>query len=113
MAAVAVCLLPACGVDAASQGDCNARIRYDGTLYRPHQDLRQDAPAGRAIGTGEVVGCGNGESAPTVDEVTVLRVKGVKSSVAVVVSEQDWQGIYVAEDLPRGEWPRRLEAGAG
>jgi hypothetical protein len=43
-----------------------------------------------------------------VDEVTVFSVKGVASSIAIMVGQGEWQGIYVAEDVPRSDWPRVL-----
>ena len=90
--------------------DCNARIRYEGVLYRPDNALNQAAPSGTSIGDGEVVDCGQVDTAPAVDEATVSSVKGVETSVAVVVVRGQWKGIYVAEDVPRSEWPRILSA---
>lgn len=40
---------PWCGASGVSgnDGDCNARIRYEGVIYRPHNALKRDRPAGR------------------------------------------------------------------
>lgn len=92
-----------------SEGDCNARIRFGGEVYEPRGDLDQDAPAGKEIGDGEVIDCGDGSSAPVVDRVAVHAVRGVPTSVAIRVLGEDWSGAYVAEDLPRAEWPDALK----
>jgi len=106
-ALVAGPMLGACNADGSGTdtGDCNARIRYEGVLYRPHNALNQAAPSGNSLGEGEVVDCGDVDTAPRVDTVTVSSVKGVETSVAVVVGQGQWRGVYVAEDLPRTEWP--------
>jgi hypothetical protein len=98
-------LLSACG---AQTGDCNARIRYEGVVYRPHNALDQSLPQGAELGAGDVVDCGNGADAPKVDDVTVYAVKGVSTSIAVGTGAGDWSGIYVAENLPPADWPASL-----
>jgi len=111
MVVAAFPLLVACGADpSGSDRDCSARIRYEGVVYRPHNALNQAAPQGSRLGTGDVVDCGDGASAPKVDEVTVFSVKGVSTSVALIAGQGDWHGIYVAEGVPRSEWPRVLRA---
>jgi hypothetical protein len=101
--------LGACGTDVpAGDGDCNARIRYQGVVYRPHNAVNQDAPRGGELGTGEVVGCGEGSSAPTVDEVTVHSLRNISPPVAVTVAHGEWRGVYVAEGVRRSEWPGAL-----
>ena len=110
----AMALLNACDTDpSAIDGDCIARIRYEGVIYRPHDGLNPAAPRGSELGTGDVVDCGEGASAPKVDDVTVFSVKGVASSIAVMAEQGQWQGIYVAEDVPRSDWPRVLRRGEG
>lgn len=105
-ALVAAPMLGACNGDASdTRGDCNARIRYQGVLYRTHNALNQAAPSGNSLGEGEVVDCGDVDTAPKVAKVMVSSVKGVNTSVAVVVGQGHWHGIYVAEDVPRSEWP--------
>lgn len=102
-------LLVACDPDpSGTDGDCSARIRYEGVVYRPHAALNQSAPQGSELGTGDVVDCGNAASAPKVDEVTVFSVQGVATSVALMAGQGDWHGIYVAEGVPRSDWPRVL-----
>jgi hypothetical protein len=70
--------------------------------------LNETAPRGANLGTGDVVGCGEGASAPKVDEVTVYDVKNVPVSIALKTREGEWEGIYVAEGVPPSEWPRVL-----
>jgi hypothetical protein len=89
--------------------DCAGRIRYEGVIYGPHGDLNKAAPRGGELGTGEVVDCGDVDSAPKVDEVAVLSVRGVPTSVAVIVGTGEWRGVYVAEDMAPSEWPRVLQ----
>lgn len=108
-------LLLACGADSsADRGDCNARIRYEGTVYRPHNELNPDAPRGGKLGSAEVVDCGDATSAPVVDEAVIFSVRGVATSVAVMVSAREWRGIYVAENVadgvPPSDWPRPLRS---
>ena len=103
-------ILSACGRDdsTSGDGDCTARIRYEGVIYRYHDLLNQTAPSGRDLGGGEVVDCGTAEKAPVVAEVSVSSVRGVAPSVAVKVVRGYGSGVYVAEDLPRGDWPEDL-----
>jgi len=114
MLVASVAFLNACDTGpSAMDGDCVARIRYEGVIYRPHDGLNQAAPRGSELGTGDVVDCGEGASAPKVDEVTVFSVKGVASSIAVMAEQGQWQGIYVAEDVPRSDWPGVLLGAEG
>ena len=104
-------LLSACGTDASgTDADCIARIRYEGVIYRPHDELNQAAPQGGELGKGDVVDCGEADSAPKVDEVTVFSVKGVAPSIALKVEQGSWRGIYVAEDVLRSAWPPILRS---
>lgn len=106
---VALPLLGACASGASgNDGDCNARIRFEGVSYRPHNALNETAPRGAELGVGDVVGCGEGASAPKVDEVTVYAVKNVPHSIAVKTRGGDWEGSYVAEEVPQSDWPRVL-----
>ncbi|CAN5315607.1 hypothetical protein BH09ACT10_BH09ACT10_22820 [soil metagenome] len=107
---VCACLLAACS-EGANEGDCSARIRLGETVFRSRNELNQAAPAGGALGSGEVIGCGSASDADTVDTVTVYEVAGVDSQTAVVIKDQDWSGVYVAEGTPRSEWPAPLESG--
>jgi hypothetical protein len=102
-------LLGACASGVSgSDGGCNARVRFEGVTYRPHNALNQTAPRGVELGAGGVVGCGDGASAPKVDEVTVYAVRDVPASIAVKTRGRQWEGVYVAEGVPRSEWPRAL-----
>jgi hypothetical protein len=104
-------LLGACASGVSGNaGDCNARIRYEGVIYRPHNALNETAPRGADLGTGDVVGCGEGASAPKVDDVTVYAVTNVPMSIALRTRGGEWEGIYVAEGVPQSEWPRALRS---
>lgn len=106
---VALPLLGACASGVSgNDGDCNARIRYEGVIYQPHNALNETAPLAAELGAGDVIGCGKGVSAPKVDEVTVYAVKNVPYPIAVMTRGGDWEGIYVAEAVSRSDWPRVL-----
>ena len=109
---VALPLLSACGAGTTGpdDGDCSARIRYDGVVYRPHNALNRNAPRGRELGTGDVVDCGDANSARKVDAVALFSVKGVRRSIAVTVWRGTWRGIYVAEGVSQSVWPRPLRS---
>jgi hypothetical protein len=92
------------GSQQASQGDCSARIRYHGTLYRPHNALNQAAPIGKIAANGDIIGCG-GNSAAAIDKVKVYAVKGVGLDIAVMTDDARWHGVYVAEGMPQSSWP--------
>jgi hypothetical protein len=93
----------------ANQGDCTGRIRFEGVIYRPHNAVNQEAPAGLMVGTADVIGCG-GLDAPAVDIVEVHSVRGVGIAIALVSTDADWHGVYVAEDLRRSAWPDILKS---
>ena len=107
-ALAAASVLAACGAD-ENVGDCNARIRMDGSAFRSHNELNQAAPVGKVLGSGEVISCGKVASAEAVDKVTVYEVAGVDGETAVAVKGPKWSGVYVAEGIPRSEWPAPLE----
>jgi hypothetical protein len=90
---------------AATGGDCNARVRYDGVVYRPHNELSSDPPPGARLGMADVIGCGDADSASVVDRTPVFMVSDVAASVAIMVDGDEWQGIYVAEGVPPSKWP--------
>lgn len=108
-------LLHACGGDGSTddEPDCSGRIRYEDTIYRLHNEVNPDAPRGEQLGSAEVIDCGDGSSASKVDEAVIFSVRGVASSIAVMVSAREWQGVYVAEDVaddvPPSEWPSPLQ----
>lgn len=92
---------------AGSEGDCNARIEWDGVVYRPHNALNQAAPRGERLGSGEVLDCDRSGVAT----VVVFAVEGVDAAVAIRIGDKLWRGVYVAEKLPRSSWPQVLESG--
>ena len=101
-----VALLCATGVISAcspGEGDCNARIGFDGNVYRPHNALNQEAAPGESLGNGDVLDC----DGSTVGHAKVFAVRGVDATMAVLVKEQGG-GIYVAEGVPRSAWPAPL-----
>ena len=108
-------LLLACDEESSAHGgECAGRIRYEGIVYRLHNELNPDAPRGEQLGSADVIDCGDGSSAPKVDAAVIFSVKGVASSIAVMVSAREWQGVYMAEDVaenvPPSEWPRPLRS---
>lgn len=105
---VALMVLSACSMDDGSEGDCSARVRYEGALYRSHNLLPQKAALGVPIGEGDVVGCG-GIDAEAVDQVDVRPIKGVTPQVAIG-TRGEWRGIYIREDLATkpSSWPQSL-----
>jgi hypothetical protein len=105
---VAILALTGCASDAGNEGDCSARVRFDGHLYRPHSAMPDQAPLGSSVGRGDVVGCG-GADAPAVDRVEILGIKGVEPEVAVA-TRGDWPGLYIREDLAtdQASWPEPL-----
>ena len=93
-------------MDDGSEGDCHARVRYEGALYRSHNLLPQKAALGSPVGEGDVVGCG-GIDAEVVDQVDVRPIKGVAPQVAIR-TRGEWRGIYIREDLATkpSSWPQ-------
>jgi hypothetical protein len=105
---VALMVLSGCSMDDGTGGDCSARVRYEGALYRGHNLLPQKAPLGVPVGQGDVVGCG-GIDAEAVDRVDVRPIKGVDPKVALG-TRGEWRGIYIREDLATkpSSWPQPL-----
>ncbi|WP_435745849.1 hypothetical protein [Nocardioides sp. SYSU DS0663] len=105
---VAVLALVGCASDGALEGDCNASVRYEGNLYRVHSAMPGQAPLGRVVGSGEVVGCG-GLDAPAVDRVDVRRIKGVDPEAAIG-TRGNWEGVFIRDDLASepSSWPEPL-----
>ena len=69
--------------------------------------LNQQAPRGRLLGVGDVVGCGWRTASP-VDRVKVYAVSGVDTSVAVMTPDSDWRAVYIAQGLDQSSWPSVL-----
>jgi len=105
---LAVLALAGCTSDGGNEGDCTARVRFEGDLYRAHGALPTQAPLGSSVGHGDVVGCG-GLDAPAVDRVEVRRIEGVDPGVAVG-TRGNWRGLYIREDLAsdQSSWPEPL-----
>ena len=102
-------VLTACGSESPGplDGDCNARIRFQNHVFRPHNLVDQSLqPADATLGSGDVVGC----DLESVDQVDVHRVPGVDPGLAVAVVDQDWYGIYVREGSRPRDWPSQLTA---
>ena len=100
--AAVVVALTACGSsDSASDGDCNARIEYQGSTYRTHNLVKASAEAEEtSLGRGDVVGC----DGDPVDQISVHRVVGVEPDVAIAVTGAEWRGTYVLEGTGPGDW---------
>ncbi len=97
-------LLSGCALaDEGTSGDCNTRIGFQGTVYRPHNAVNQAAAAGRSLGDGDLLGC----DGSAVGHERVFAVEGVDPAVAVLVKAKG-HGIYVAEGVPRSAWPSPL-----
>lgn len=90
----------------SSDGDCNARIEWDGVAYRPHNELNQAAPRGDRLGTGDVLDC-DGTSLET---VSLFALDGVDASLAIGIGRGEWRGVYVAEGVPEKSWPEVLKS---
>ena len=103
-------VLSGCSMEGGNEGDCSARVRYEGALYRGHNLLPKKAPLGVPVGEGDVVGCG-GIDAEAVARVDVRPIKGVDPKVAIG-TRGEWRGIYIREDLatPPSSWPQPLRA---
>jgi hypothetical protein len=111
IALVSASALVGCSEDVpdGSHGDCSARVRWGETVFRSHNELNQAAPAGRVLGSAEIIDCGTAQDAESVDRVEVHAVGDVDDEIAVVVKDQQWSGVYVVEGLPRSAWPQQLE----
>lgn len=95
------------------QGDCGARIQFEGRMFTSHGDVNQAAPIGTMLGTGDIVDCGGLDDAPTVDTVPVYAVDGVDTELAVATTGSEWRGVYVLEGTSRSSWPAPLKSLAG
>lgn len=105
----AVLLLSGCGSDpqAANDGDCNARIQFQGKVFRGHNLVNQLAPTDKLkSGIGDVLDC----DGSTVAHVAVYKVSGVNPDLAVAVIGDNWPGVYVREGTGPSDWPTQLKA---
>jgi hypothetical protein len=105
---VALMMLGGCSMGDGTEGDCSARVRYEGSLYRIHNLLPQKAAMGEPVGAGDVVGCG-GIDAEAVDRVDVRPIKGVDPKIAIG-TRGEWRGTYIREELATepSTWPQPL-----
>ena len=92
----------------SGEGDCAGSIRFQGHHYRGHNALNQQAPRGRLLGVGDVVGCGWRTASP-VDQVKVYAVSGVDTSIAVMTPDAEWRAVYVAGGVRQSSWPQVLK----
>lgn len=97
-------LLSSCAPASQDAGGCNARIGFQGAVYRPHNELNQSAPPGRSLGEGDVLGCAEG----TEGREQVFAVEGVDPAVAILIKTEG-HGVYVVEGLPPSAWPELLK----
>jgi len=103
-------LLSACGSDAErplSAQDCGPSIRFRGIVYVTDSRVNSTQSLGRYAGPGTVLDC---DHRTVVDHVTVSLLTEVDSRQAIAVRRGSWQGVYVAEDLPRRQLPVVLSA---
>jgi hypothetical protein len=109
----ALCLTGCNGSSAPDQaartdGDCVARVRFAGVIYRPNNSLNPKAPPGRALGHGALVDCFGkkiGDGIVSRYRVKVFAVRGVAPATAIITGPGDAHGIYVDGRLSRSEWP--------
>ncbi len=88
----------------AGDGDCNARLRIDGTVYAFHPDAVTVPPEPvTTLGPVDVLDCDR----EVVDSAVAVQMDGVPTSVAVAVVE-DMTGVYVAEGTDPSDWPEPL-----
>lgn len=89
---------------AGEDGDCNARLRIDGTVYAFHPDAATVPPEPvTTLGPVDVLDCDR----DVVDTAVAVQMDGVPTSVAVAVVE-DMAGVYVAEGSDPADWPEQL-----
>jgi hypothetical protein len=97
----------ACGGPTANEGDCSARIRYAGTIYRPHNALNQDAATAGPVGRARVIDC-DGSPLRDLEAQPVSGLTGVPVAIAVRVTGSPYGGVYVAVGVHRAQWPAPL-----
>jgi hypothetical protein len=92
----------------ATDADCTVRVRFDGVIYQWGNRLDPKEPRGRTVGHGALIDClgkriGGGVASRY--QVRVVAVRGAAATIAIVIPTGQAQGMYVAEELPRSEWP--------
>jgi hypothetical protein len=105
---MAMLAVASCSSNGGNEGDCSARVRFEGSLYRPHDAMPDQVALGPSVGRGEVVGCG-GLDAPAVARVEVRRIEGVDPEIAIG-TRGDWRGLYIRDDLAsqQSSWPEPI-----
>jgi hypothetical protein len=108
--ALGLALLSGCGSDAGrplAEQDCGGSVRFQGRVYVTNSGVNGAQSLGRDVGTGALVDC---DHRTVVDRVTVTALTEVDTRQAIGVRRGPWHGVYVAEDLPRSNWPAVLSA---
>lgn len=95
------------GCSSPLEGDCNLRLALDGVVYRPHSELRQDAPRGRLVGRAEQRDC-DGSALPGAPTQRVWSVEGVDPAVAISTGPARRPAVYVPEGSTPEDWPEVL-----
>lgn len=90
-------------------GDCTARVRLDGVIFRPHNLTIAKPPLGEPLGDADVVDCGEGMDAPRVGHVRVFAIKGLPTDLAVAVRRGAMGGAYIVEGSSPSDWPELVE----
>lgn len=98
-------LTAACAADPDQlEGECNARIGWEGVVYTPHNMLNDAAPTGERLGRGNALYC---DGSTVITTVEVFAIDGVDPSVAIA-AKNEWRSVYVAEGTPRSSWPEAI-----
>ena len=105
---LALVTLSGCGGGSEQpHGDCGPSVRFHGVVYVADSRVTSPQSTGRFVGPGALLDC---DHRTVVDHVTVSALTDVAMRQAIAVRQGTWRGVYVAEDLPRREWPAVLTA---
>lgn len=96
-----------CSPEDELDGECNARVRLDGEVYRPATGL-QLPHRGRSLGNAEFGDC-EGDSVPNPDAVPVFAVRGEDPSRVVIVVDEGGDYVHVNEAIQRDETPQIIK----
>jgi hypothetical protein len=106
---LAVALLSGCGSGTSlAEQDCGASLRFLGHLYVNDGRTTQTPSFVTDLGPATMVDC---DHRTGIEQVRVSSLSGVDKRVAVAVRRGSWQGIYVADGVPRSQWPLALLPG--
>lgn len=106
LAAAALAGLGAC---ASAEGDaCLSGLKYDGQLYREQPSVA-DLPTGASLGAATDERCSEDEPVEVI-ETTVLELRGVEPSMAVVEAGADGAAdtLWVARSVDQANLPDEL-----